>query len=163
MTDDLDTQPTPLGRSLKLIEGDLEFADGDFRIISGKENFLQAMRVIIETPFGSDVFSANYGFDLINILSQPVTVSIMKEFIHLNIVKSLTFDDRVVEINEVVFSDDPRYHELQGLGKDDAERAAQLARRGEIKKHRIWKALVVVRTIEANEETFIVEGAGIQL
>lgn len=159
MTDDLDTQPTPLGRSLKLVDGDLEFADGDFKIIEGRENFLQAMRAIIETPYGSDVFSTNYGFDILNIFSQPVTLGIMKELIHLNIVKSLTFDDRVLEVKEVVFSDDPRFYEMQG--QDNAEYLAQEARRVEIKGMRSWKAQVVVQTIEADDETFMVEGAGI--
>ncbi len=158
MADDNGSQPTPFGRSLKLVNGDLEIVNGDLSMISGRENFLQAIQVIIGTPYSTDAFRANYGFDLVNIISQPVSVGMMKELIHLNIVKSLVFDNRVVAVKEVAFSDQERFFELQG--ERDPEAMVTLMRRQEIKDRRLWRALIVVQTIESEEVTFIVEGAG---
>jgi len=43
-------------------------------MIEGRDNFLQGMQVMIETPFATDVFNVNYGFDVLGILSAPQTV-----------------------------------------------------------------------------------------
>ncbi len=107
---------TAFGRTLQLVNGDLAFENGDLAMFEGRDNLLLAMQVMIETPFGSDVFNVNYGFDLFSVMSVPQTVSSSQAVIRLNIVKSLTQDDRVREVKEVVFDDEPRFlssHQLK--------------------------------------------------
>ena len=74
---------TTFGRGLQLVNGDLAFENGDFARIEGRDNLLLAMQVMIETPFGSDVFNVNYGFDLFSIMSIPQTVGATKAVIRL--------------------------------------------------------------------------------
>jgi hypothetical protein len=57
--------PTVFGRSLRLAGGDLRLVDGGFAMVSGQDNFLQALQIMIETPFGTDIFNINHGFDLL--------------------------------------------------------------------------------------------------
>ena len=99
-------KPTSFGRSLRLIDGDLVFEQEDLAMIVGRDNFLQGMQVMIETPFATDVFNVNYGFDILGILSSPSSVPRTKDLIRLNIVKSISQDNRVREIKEVVFDDE---------------------------------------------------------
>ena len=66
------------GRSLRVTDGDLVFEQGDLAIIAGRDNFLQAMQMMIETPFGTDIFNVNYGFDLLSILRSPQTVRLAR-------------------------------------------------------------------------------------
>ena len=105
-------RPTVFGKSLQLTTGDLVLDQGDLEVISGRDNFLQAMQVMIETPFGSDIFNVNYGFDLLSILQSPQPVSQIKDLIRLNIIKSVSQDTRVREIKEVVFDDESRFFEI---------------------------------------------------
>src|SRR5215813_3238581 len=116
-------RPTTFGRSLQLAGGDLLFADGDLAVIDGRDNFLQGMQVMIETPFATDVFNVNYGFDILGILSSAQSVPRTKDLIRLNIVKSVSQDNRVRDIKEVVFNDEP----------------------GSLKRR--WQAAVILQTI----------------
>ncbi|HJZ79325.1 MAG TPA: hypothetical protein VKD91_03235, partial [Pyrinomonadaceae bacterium] len=93
-------QPTSFGKSLLLTDGDLLFDQEDLVTVAGRDNFLQAMQVMIETPFATDIFNVNYGFDLLNILRAAQSVQLIKELIRLNIVKSVSQDDRVREVKE---------------------------------------------------------------
>lgn len=153
----MDTTP-PLGRSLAIAEGDLVLLDGDFVAVAGRENFLQGMQVMIETPFASDIFNIRYGFDIVGILSQPQLPGLLKELIRLNVVKSLSTDNRIREIREVAFSDDARFFELAPENDPgEARRARKLERR--------WQAVVVLHTIGApaggeNEVVLRLEGQG---
>ncbi len=146
--------PSILGRSLQLVDGDLDFANGDLAIVSDRKNFLQAMQITIETPFGTDIFNVNYGFDLLNSISQPRTLRLIQELIRLNIVKSLSIDDRVREISEIVFDDEPRFFELNPQGTlAESQQIHQTQRR--------WQAMVVLQTISNIEETVLrLEGTG---
>ena len=146
---------TTFGRGLQLIDGDLAFEDGELATIEGRDNFLLAMQVMIETPFGSDVFNVNYGFDLFSIMSIPQTVGATKGVIRLNIVKSLTQDDRVREVKEVVFDDEPRYFELAPNENEAEHRSTR-------KTQRRWQTIVVLQTISEGEVSLLLEGTGLK-
>ena len=148
------SQPSIFGRSLRLVNGDLHFTQNDLALVVERDNFMQAMQVMIETPLGTDIFNVNYGFDLINILSLPNSVRLTKELIRLNIVKSLSQDNRVREIREIVFDDDPRFFELNPQENFDEHRSSR-------KDQRYWQAMVVVETISEGEVTLKLEGVGL--
>jgi hypothetical protein len=158
-------QPSILGRSVQLSRGDLSFVGGDLAIIKDRENLLQAMKVMIETPFGTDIFNVNYGFDLLGNMCKPHSVSMIKELIRLNIVKSLSIDGRVREVKEVVFDDDPRYFELDP--GEDAEKSRLTPqdkaqeRRKVHRDNRCWQALVILELFPEGEVSLKLEGAGI--
>lgn len=158
-------QPSRFARSLKLVNGDLYFLTGDLAIVEDRDNFLQAMQIMIETPFGTDIFNVNYGFDLLNSISQPKSVRLIKELIRLNIVKSLSIDDRVREIKEVVFDDDPRYFELnpeENAGESRLTPQEQAQERHKTHKlRRSWRALVVMQLIPEGEVSLKLEGVGL--
>ena len=157
--------PYFLGRGLQLSKGDLSFVDGDLAIIKDRENLLQAMKVMIETPFGTDIFNINYGFDLLGSISIPHSVSMTKELIRLNIVKSMSIDNRVREVKEVVFDDDPRYFELDP--GEDVEKS-RLTPQDKAQEHhkvhkdtRRWQALVILELFPEGEVSLKLEGVGI--
>src|SRR5208283_1438970 len=93
-------------------DGDFVVAAGDLALISGRDNFGQALRVIIETPFGSDQVNVRYGLDIAAIFAVADTVRTIKDVIRLNLVKSLAADDRVREIIEILFDDEPGFAQL---------------------------------------------------
>jgi phage baseplate assembly protein W len=156
-----------LGRSLQVASGDLLFFDRaeqeggssvekrDLALLVGRDNFFQSMQVMIETPFGSDIFNVNYGFDLLGVLATPQTVSFIKSLIRLNIVKSLSQDNRVREITEVVFDDEPRFVEiLPDQNADENRRTRKVERR--------WQAVIVLQTISEGEVAMRLEGTGLK-
>jgi phage baseplate assembly protein W len=158
-----DAVPTGVfGRSIALVEGDFVLVDGDpgpdgrvprvLALVSGRDNFAQALQVIIETPFGSDQVNVNYGLDIAAIFTVANTVPSIKDVIRLNLVKSLSADDRVREINEIVFDDEPDFAQLapEFAGGDPGARA----RHG-----RVWHAVVKFTTIGNNQQQVIVSGA----
>jgi len=153
---DPSTTPTVFGRSLRLADGDLPFEEGDLSMIAGRENFLQGMEVMIETPFATDVFNVNYGFDILGILSTPDSVNHIKSLIRLNIVKSISQDNRVREITEVVFDDEDRFFELQPDQTADEHRQTR-------KRERRWQALVVLQTITEGEVVLRLDGTGVNI
>lgn len=147
--------PTVFGRSLQLNDGDLLFDQGDLATIADRDNFLQAMQVMIETPFGSDIFNVNYGFDLLDILQSPQPVSQIKDLIRLNIVKSVSQDTRVREIKEVVFDDESRFFEILPDQNADEHRRTR-------KTERRWQAIVVLTTVSEGEVVLRLDGAGLR-
>jgi phage baseplate assembly protein W len=148
-------KPASFGRSLRIIDGDLVFDQGELALIAGRENFLQAMQVMIETPFGTDIFNANYGFDILNIFLSAQPVNSIKELIRLNIVKSVSQDTRVREIKEVVFEDEARFFEiLPGQNADEHRRARKTERR--------WQAIVVLQTVSEGEVALRLDGIGLR-
>jgi hypothetical protein len=151
----VDASPTPsiFGRSFRVQDGDLPLVDGDFMIVVGRENFLQGVRIMIDTPFASDVFNIRYGFDLLACLSVPQPPAIVKELIRLNIVRSLSTDDRIRQIREIAFDDEARFFELNPESDpDDRARVRQLSRE--------WQAFVVMETIEG-PASVVVSGVGL--
>src|SRR5258708_17747636 len=106
------TNPDPFGRTLALIDGDLQLANGDFTMVVGRDELLQGLHVMIGTPFASDIFNVIYGFDLLNALSSSQPPQAIQDVIRLNIVKSVSTDNRIREVKEVVFDDDPHFYDL---------------------------------------------------
>jgi hypothetical protein len=149
------SKPTVFGRSLQLADGDLVFEEDDLATIAGRDNFLQSMQVMIETPFATDIFNVNYGFDLLSILGSAQSVRLSKELIRLNIVKSVSQDNRVREIKEVVFDDDPRFFEILPDQNADEHRRTR-------KSERRWQAIVVLETISEGEVALRLEGKGLR-
>jgi len=144
-------QPSVLGKSLRLADGDLVLAGGDLATVAGQDNFLQALQVMIETPFASDVFNVNYGFDVQSIFTAALTVNQVKDLIRLNIVKSVSQDNRVQQVNEVVFDDEPRFYEiLPDQEPGDHEHTRQRERR--------WQAVVVLQAVPEGQVALRLEG-----
>lgn len=131
-------QPVELGRSLALEDGDFQIdahdRGRDLRQVRGSDNFAQVLQVIIGTPFGSDPVNVNYGLDVLSIYTTPITVRGAKDVIRLNIVKSLAGDERIQQIDDVVFDDDP---EFENFGPEFGR--SQLG--ATARKSRIWHAV----------------------
>lgn len=159
--------PSSFGRSLQLSNGDLllverEVEEDGLRIkkrdlapVVGRDNFLQGMQVMIETPFATDIFNVNYGFDILNILQSPQPVRLVKELIRLNIVKSMSQDTRVREIKEVVFDDEPRFFEILPDQNADEHRRTR-------KTERRWQAIVVLETVSEGAVALRLDGIGLR-
>jgi hypothetical protein len=148
-----DAVPTSVfGTSIALVDGDLVLAEGDLAPVSDRENFAQALQVIVGTPFGSDQINVNYGLDIAAIFTVANTVSSVKDVIRLNLAKSLSADDRVREINEIVFDDEPDFARLapEFAGGDPGA----TARRG-----RAWHAVVALTTVSGDQRQLVVSGA----
>lgn len=140
------------GTSLLLDNGDLSLQDGDLALVSGRDNFGQALRVIIETPFGSDPVNVNYGFDLSGIFVAGNTVTAIKDIIRLNIVKSLSQDNRVGSISEIVFDDEPDFATLApDLAGGDPGTLARHSRQ--------WHAVVSFTTVAGDAQSILLSGA----
>lgn len=163
-------KPDPLGVSLALVDGDLAFTGGgDLQQVAGRENLHQGLKAIIETPFGTDLFNVGYGFDLgaslgvdlESILATelgtsrvvPQGLPLLKELVRLNLVRSLSIDDRVAEVREVVFDDEPRFFEL-------VRNADPISSRAEHKSRRSWRVVVVLTLVTGGEAAFELSGAG---
>jgi hypothetical protein len=153
-------KPEPLGRSLKLHQGDLVFEDGDLALVAGRENLVQGLKVAIETPLASDIFNVAYGFDVFGTLVEPrgarsldeplrrslaeltrpelqeLVQGNLRELVRLNLVRTIARDDRVREVREIAL-----------------ERDAPGGRR--------WNATVVLSTVADGELTLAVDGPGV--
>jgi phage baseplate assembly protein W len=143
--------PSPLGRGVRIENGDLEFRNGDLAMTEDRNNLLQDLQIALDTPAGSDPFNINYGFDYLGIFSAPTTVSVKKELIRLNIIKTVTQDPRVREVREIAFDDDPRFFEIV---RDDSMATARDRR----KLRREWRCVVVITTLIGTEEILTLEG-----
>ena len=147
------SNPDPFGRTLALVNGDLQIASGDFVMVSGTDDLLQDLNVMIFTPFGSDIFNVNYGFDLLNALSSPVPPHSIQDVIRLNIVKSVSTDNRIREVKEVVFDDDPHFYDLSPQS-DPTDRANTR------RNFRSWQAIVVLHTVSDTDVSINLQGPG---
>jgi hypothetical protein len=147
------TVPTSVfGTSLKLVDGDFTLVNGDLALVSGQDNFGQALQVIVGTPFGSDQINVNYGLDIAAIFTVANSVRSVKDVIRLNLVKSLSADNRAREISEILFDDEDGFAALapEFAGGDPAT----TARRG-----RLWHAVVALTTIAGSQQQLVVSGA----
>ena len=68
--------------------------------------------------------------------------------------KSLSLDNRVQEIKEIVFDDDPRFFALDPQHNAEESRQAR-------KTARRWQAMIVLQTISEGEVALRLEGTGI--
>ena len=140
------------GTSIALVDGDFTLRAGDIALVSDRANFAQALRVMVETPFGSDPVNVNYGLDVASIFTVANTVRSIKDVIRLNLVKSLSSDDRVREISNVVFDDDPDFAQL-------APELASADPAGAARRARIWHAVVTFTTIASDQQQVVVSGS----
>ena len=147
-----DAVPTSLfGTSLQVVDGDLVLTAGDLALISGRDNFAQALGIMIGTPFGTDPVNVNYGLDVAAIFTLANSVRAIKDVIRLNIIKSLAGDDRVAQIGEVVFDDEPDFARL--APEPAADNPGALARRG-----RVWHAVVTFTAVDRSQQRTVVSG-----
>jgi hypothetical protein len=157
------TVPTSVfGTSVTLTDGDfaLQLSDPDANgkrrrdlvLVSGTANFGQALQVMIGTPFGSDPVNVKYGLDVAAIFTVANNVRTIKDVIRLNLVKSLSVDDRVREIGEIVFDDEPDFPLLapEFAGGDPGTTA---------RRKRLWHAIVIFTTIVGGQQNIVVSGA----
>jgi len=140
------------GTSIALVDGDFTLVAGDLALVSGRDNFGQASQVIVGTPFGSDPVNIQYGLDVTSIFTTANSVRSSKDVIRLNLVKSLAADDRVREINEILFDDEPGFAQLAPQFASDDPGAT--ARHG-----RLWHAVVALTTVSTGQQQVVVSGA----
>ncbi len=148
------TNSDPFGRTLTLIDGDLQLVDGDFTMVVGRDDLLQGLNVMIYTPFGSDIFNISYGFDLLNALSSAVPPHAIQDVIRLNIVKSLAIDNRIREVKEIVFDDDAHFFEL-------SPQSGPIDRGNARRNFRNWQAIVVLHTVLDTDVVLSLQGSGL--
>ena len=159
-----DEAPSILGRSIRVDNGDLTIVDNDLQLVVDDDNFAQSAAMIIDTPFATDVFNVNYGFDFLDAVSKPREVRHVKELLRMNLVQSFSRDDRVQEVVDVIFDDDPRYAQLIAArsGRRAAESADSL--RAQLRSQRVtsrqWQAVILLRLVTGADTAFAVSGTG---
>jgi hypothetical protein len=139
------------GTSFALVDGDFRLVNGDLALVSGTDNFGQALQVIVETPFGSDQINVTYGLDVAAIFTVAANLSSVKDVIRLNLVKSLSADNRIREIDEILFDDEAGFAALapEFAGGDPGA----TARRG-----RVWHAVIALTTVAGSRQQLVVSG-----
>src|SRR5207248_6193497 len=108
--------------------------------------------------------NVNYGFAFLDAVSKPLEVRLVKDLLRMNLVRSFSRDDRVREVVDVIFDDDPRYAALISArsGRRAADVAAGLGAelRQQRKAKREWRAVIVLRLITGAEAAVTVIGTG---
>ncbi len=117
------------GWGLAVVDGDIELDPGEhgvgLREVTGGSNLLQALKLRVLTPAGSDRFNTLYGMDYAQIFGSADGLRAAKDLIRLNVVRTLATDARVRDVREIAFHDDP----LPGGDQPDlAEEARRLER-----------------------------------
>jgi hypothetical protein len=140
------------GTSIALVDGDFRLVNGDLALVSGTDNFGQALQVTVETPLGSDQINVTYGLDVAAIFTIAASVRSVKDLIRLNLVKSLSADNRIREIGEILFDDEPGFAALapESAGGDPGA----TARHG-----RGWHAVIALTTVAGSRQQVVVSGA----
>ncbi|MFG3294286.1 hypothetical protein ACGF3G_36475 [Streptomyces sp. NPDC048179] len=139
---------TSFGRSLLLDDGDLVVAQGQLLEVESAANLSQALTLRVLTPFGSDPFNTGYGLDIGQAFTQPNPVSVVKQLVQLNLVRTLGTDPRVRDIRQVVFDDDP---DLLA-----ANPALEPTVRG-AHSRRVWTVRVELDTVAGDPLTLLVD------
>ena len=139
------------GTSIALVDCDFMLVNGDLALVSGTDNFGQALQVIVETPFGSDQINVTYGLDVGAIFTVAASVNSVKDVIRLNLVKSLSADNRIREIKEILFDDEAGFAVLapEFAGGDPGA----TARHG-----RVWHAVIALTTVAGSQQQVVVSG-----
>jgi|SRR5579863_5156558 len=140
------------GTSIALVDGDFTLVNGDLAMVSGTANFGQALQVIVETPFGSDQINVNYGLDIAAIFTVANSIRAVKDVIRLNLVKSLSTDNRIREIDEILFDDEAGFAAL--APEFAGGNPGAIARHG-----RVWHAVIALTTVAGSQQQVIVSGA----
>jgi hypothetical protein len=140
------------GTSIALVEGDFTLVNGDLAPVSGTQNLGQALQIIVGTPFGSDQVNVTYGLNVAAIFTVAASVSSIKDVIRLNLVNSLSSDNRIREVDAILFDDEPGFAALAPeFGNGDP---AATARRS-----RLWHAVIALTTVAGNQQQVLVSGA----
>jgi hypothetical protein len=140
------------GTSIALVDGDFSLANGDLATVSGTDNFGQALQVLVATPFGSDRINVAYGLDVAAIFAVAASVSSIKDVIRLNLVKSLSADDRIRQIDNILFDDETGFAALAPeFGGADPGKTAR--------HRRVWHAVIALTTIAGSQQQIVVSGA----
>jgi hypothetical protein len=138
------TAPVPLGNSLRQEAGDLIFdgANRSLAVVEDLAALAQALRLAIETQLGSDALNAGFGFDRLSVGVYAYGLQTRKEYVKMQLVRTVTRDRRVKDIREIFFSDDPRFFELRGPLSPEAQ--AEAIR--QVRASRDYTVFVVVDT-----------------
>jgi len=150
----------PFGRTLYLDDlGDLVFDRNDeglldLRLSDGVANLGQGLRITVGTPLGTDIFNQFFGFDVLSILRAGYPLPMTKQLIRLHMVRTITSDDRVLRIEELVFDDEPRAAELHPDADPDARRRLR-------KVTRRWQLDAVIQPIAGRPVAVPVQVSGI--
>lgn len=139
-----------LGLSLKLNAGDLVFdpGKGDLGIVQDQQALTQALELAIETQLGSDRINSGFGFDRLSIGAYAYGLHSRKEYVKMQLVKTVTADRRVRDVRDIFFQDDPRYFELHPLDAASQEAIIALARAS-----REYTIYVIIETITSDALT----------
>lgn len=73
----------------------------DLRMVAGADNLAQDLKVALLTPTGTDIFNIRYGFDGLQVLTQPFDTSMIREFLRLSVIKTVALDARIKQILDV--------------------------------------------------------------
>jgi len=104
----------PYGRTLTLTDGDFVLAAGsggflDLATITGKDELVQGIQVLVGTNLGTDIFNTAFGFDLVNTLAAPKSFPQVQQLIRMCVVKALSQEPRIRQITAIAFVNDPAY------------------------------------------------------
>jgi phage baseplate assembly protein W len=104
----------PYGRTLTLTDGDFVLAAGDggfldLATITGKDELVQGIQVLVGTNLGADIFNTAFGFDLVNTLAAPKSFPQVQQLIRMCVVKALSQEPRIRQITAIAFVNDPAY------------------------------------------------------
>ncbi|HZW32928.1 MAG TPA: hypothetical protein VFF52_19590 [Isosphaeraceae bacterium] len=151
----------PYGRTLLLTSGDLVIAGGpdgtpDLAMIAGTAELAQGIQVLVGTNLGSDLFNVAFGFDLINTLALPRTMTQMRDLVKLCVVKALSQDPRIRQILTIAFVDEPAYLALH----PEITAAQQQALAQQQRQSRRWSLDVQLDTRLNDQITASIQGVG---
>jgi hypothetical protein len=118
----------PYGRTLTLTDGDfaLTAVSGgflDLATITGKDELVQGIQVLVGTNLGTDIFNTALGFDLINTLAAPKSFPQVQQLIRMCVVKALSQEPRIRQIMAIAFINDPAYLTLHPEVTPDQQQA----------------------------------------
>lgn len=97
------------GRSLFLDEGDLILEAGRLREVEGVENLIQGLVLRLRTPWAGDRLNATYGLDVTDAFTAGLPRALAKEVLRLNLIRTVSGDPRVADVDRVLFDDDDAY------------------------------------------------------
>jgi hypothetical protein len=113
------------GFGLAMDDGDLVLADGRLAETFGLATLRQDLRALLSTPLASDRLDVRYGLDLRDALTAALPRHLVKEVLRMNIVRTISADQRVSTIERVLFDDDPEFLAAHpGAQPDPATRSA---------------------------------------
>ena len=113
------------GFGLALDDGDLVLTGGRLAETSGLATLRQDLQALLATPLASDRLDVRYGLDLRAALTAALPRHLVKEVLRMNIVRTISADQRVSTIEHVQFDDDPEFLAAHpGAQSDPATRSA---------------------------------------